>query len=218
MNIPFNKIIVIHCSDNHVRYDFIKNWIKEYDLEDNVDIWWTCKKKINTFCGNRIGSLKCACYDEALERTPNIYGNVYDCGQQHFSIIKTSYERGLDSILIIEDDFGFSEGIDKLKEVFNNLPHDWDIIKFDTFFEKGWYTESGDYFRECYDDDMKFGAMCYALNRNGMKAVIDSYENIFRGADSALYEGLKDKQVKAYVGNYRIGRLGVFDSSIDENK
>ena len=33
MNIPFNKIFVIHCSDNHVRYDFIKNWVKEYDLE-----------------------------------------------------------------------------------------------------------------------------------------------------------------------------------------
>ena len=91
MNIPFNKIFVIHCSDNHVRYDFIKNWVKEYDLEDNVDIWWTCKKKINTFCGNRIGSLKCGCYDEALERTPNIYGGVFDCAQQHFSIIKTSY-------------------------------------------------------------------------------------------------------------------------------
>ena len=60
--------------------------------------------------------------------------------------------------------------------------------------------------------------MCYGLNRKGMEAVINSYEKTFRGADSALYEALKDKKVKAYVGNYRIGRLGIFDSDIDENK
>lgn len=214
----FDKLYIIHCSDNHKRYEFIKNWTSQYGIQDKVDIWWTCKKRINNYCGKRIGSLVCGFYDDVLDRTPNVYGGVFDCAMQHFSIIKTAYERGLNSIMILEDDFGFSEDVETIKNVFNNLPEDWDIIKFDTFFEVGWYTEEGEYFRECYDDDMKFGAMCYGLNRKGMEAVINSYEEVFRGADSSLYEALKDKKVKAYVGNYRIGRLGVIDSDIDENK
>lgn len=212
-NIPFDKIFIVHLSDNKERYNFIKDWTREYKIEDKINIWYTTRRNISQLCGKLVDSVQT--YDYKMLNNPEVFGRVFDCAFQHLSIIKTSYERGLESILIIEDDFGFSEGIEKLNEVFSNLPNDWDVIKFDTFFNKGWYTENGDYFRECYDEDMIFGTMCYALNRNGMKAVIDSYQNDFLPSDIALYNGFKDKQVKAYITNYRIGRLLSCESSIE---
>lgn len=213
MKLPFDKNFIIHCSHNHERYDFINQWTNDYNINSQIDIWWTCKRNITYKIGKLIDTVQT--YDYKLLNNDKVFGNVFDCSFQHFSIIKTSYERGLESIMIMEDDFGFCASKETLSDIFNNLPEDWDIIKLDTILINRDYKDNGAYFDECYDENVKFGTMCYALNRNGMKAVIDVYENEFIPSDMALYRAISSKNVKTYISNYRIGFCFPSKSSIE---
>ena len=50
-----------------------------------------------------------------------------------YTIIKQSFDAGLNKILILEDDNYFLKNIDKWDEVLSNMPKDWDVMKFTGF-------------------------------------------------------------------------------------
>lgn len=55
--------------------------------------------------GESISDLHTEFYDKARKLVnPDIYGAVFDCAYNHYSIIKQAYLRGFNNILIIEDD------------------------------------------------------------------------------------------------------------------
>lgn len=105
----------------------------------------------------------------------NIINNPHNLSIQHLSvsfthydIIKKSYELGLERILIFEDDVLFLQDKKLFNEVLNKgIESSADIYMYD-------YSKRNTNIENVYAFILTSG---YMLNRNGMKFMIDNYEN-----------------------------------------
>lgn len=191
---PFDKCYCLHLSEASDRYDILMNELDNLGIKDKVEIWWTSKKPINTFIGNNIESLKTEYYENLYKHNENVYCGVFDCSYNHYSIIKQAYERGLNNILIIEDDIYFNKDKNIINNIFNIIPDNYKMIRFYTtcnYFENTENNKDNKEISYITRDDEHFyemcnSTLCYALSNEGMKIVIDEYEKSFRPADVIL--------------------------------
>lgn len=185
MKLPFDKCYCIHLSEFNERYNHIKNEFKRIGIEDQVEIWWTCKRNISQQIGDYLTSLHTEWYDELKKKNPRMYGIIFENAYDHYSIIKTAYDRGLESILIMEDDIKFIKDINKIEYIFSNIPDDYTIIKFHS--SMNFYNDDFNNFHYILNDsNYKYSSMCYAMSRQGMKLYLDCCEVIFSVSDIIL--------------------------------
>lgn len=52
MTLPFDKIYCIHLVESKDRYNNLMNQFTKLNIQDQVDIWWTCKRDISKVIGN----------------------------------------------------------------------------------------------------------------------------------------------------------------------
>lgn len=209
MIFPFDKIICLHLVEDKKRYNSIINQVKYFGVEDKFEFWYTCKKSpITNLIGNNMDNLKDGYYENKIKTNPNVYGNVFDCAYNHYNIIKTAYLRGFNNILIIEDDILFNKDKNFLEILFNDIPQDYNIIKFYYSFDYNKFNISElKYVDKSYKQFYKymFSTLCYGLSRKGMEIIIDEYENNFAAADVIL-ENIKnndEKNDKYYILSYQ---------------
>ena len=199
MKLPFDKIICLHLVENTERYNSIIQQIKYFDIEDKFEFWYTCKKSpITNQIGDNIDGIKDEYYDNIRKTNPNVYGNVFDCAYNHYNMIKTAYLRGFNNILIIEDDILFNKDKIFLETLFNNIPEDYNIIKFYYSYDNNNFNiDEIKYVDKSYEQFYKydFSTLCYSLSRKGMEIMIDEYENNFTAADVIL-ENIKKNDKK----------------------
>jgi GR25 family glycosyltransferase involved in LPS biosynthesis len=208
---PFEKIYCLHLAENKDRYYVLKKQFEDLDINDKVEIWWTCKRNVSNHVGNMIPTLRDGFYDDVFRRNPHVYGNVFNCSFEHYTIIKQAYLRGFKNILILEDDVLFQQDKTKIENVFKEMPDDWDIIRFHTTIDA--YGRSGDLseFEEYKHGDkipefmctnrgdiLFHSTTCYALNQKGMKALIDEYDIFFGAADVVLNRLKNNPNIKFY--------------------
>lgn len=213
MNLPFDKIFILHLAENKDRLDNINNEIKRLGIEDKTNIWWTCFRKISTEIGNNLPLLKYnGFYENYKKYNPDIYGRVFNCSFEHYTIIKTAYLRGFNHILILEDDFKFIDDINSIEYVFNNLPDDYDVIKFFyTYLFK--FSNKFNYEKDKnsklftkinnFNENNYGSTLCYALSRKGMKHLIELYDKKFQVADVIFFD-VDCKNINTYLSNYII--------------
>lgn len=211
MKLPFDKVFILHLAENKERYNHLKNECKRLNIEDQVSIWWTCFKPISNFIGEKIESLKHPYYDYYKQFNKDVYGRVFNCAFEHYNIIKTSYLRGYNNILILEDDFKFINDVYSIEYIFNNLPKDYDILKFYTSFiniinentifninKDNIFFNKIDTYKEYYTS-----TLCYALSRKGMKTIIDIYEQHLMPSDNIFLEINKNNiDLNIYINRY----------------
>lgn len=189
--LPFDKIYCLHCLEYPDRFESSQNTFKELNILNNVEYWYTVKRPISNICGNKILSLHSGYYDNIRAFNPNVYGGVFNCALEHYNIIKTSYLRGFNNILIFEDDISTNINKNEFKFVLNNLPNDYDFITFNNDMHrnnlslKTYYEKYKTLFIKHTNIFNKFinSTCCYALNRNGMKFYIDFNDRLFSYAD-----------------------------------
>jgi GR25 family glycosyltransferase involved in LPS biosynthesis len=202
MKLPFEKIYCLHLAEAKDRYTNVLKEIEKINLENEVDFWYTTKKPINLVIGNNINTLHTSFYDKTANINEYAYGAVFDCAYNHYSIIKQAYVRGINSILIFEDDFKFKD-IDILNDIVDDIPNDYDVIKFyNHCYNKDNIINDNIYFELLDENNYKpyyRSTLCYALSRNGMKAIIDEYENKFGISDIVLDTLRTNKDIKFYV-------------------
>lgn len=116
------------------------------------------------------------------------YGGLYGCFDSHIKVVKSAYERGLNNILVFEDDFTPSpsyseEKIAKAIE-FMRSSDDWDIFYFGYSFMMETYEHGVTFFPthgvRVSKDIIQYNAgMAHALcySRNAMKKIIDTYQD-----------------------------------------
>lgn len=183
LNEIFDKIYVIHCAENKKRMDNINMQINESDID--LDIWWTCYHPYSDIMMNGM------ILSNTVYRASN--GRELNLAREFYSIIKTSYLRGMSKILIFEDDFHLMKN-EYIKEFTDDFPLDFDIIQFSILAELNMFSadklqnlvENGVHFIP-----MNFGAWSncgLALSRNGMKYFIDYFANTFTAADIPIFE------------------------------
>ena len=183
----FDKIYILHLSDRKDRYD---NMIKEFtrmNLQDNIDIWWTCKRPISCVCGDYIKTLHTKDYDRIREINKNLYGGVFNCAFEHYTIIKTSLERGLNNILIFEDDIKFYKDREYFDKCIEGITNDMPICKLYYSGESlQEYNNSNDPIFSPIKDVGIHSTAAYALNREGMEIMTNIYDKFFPVSDLAF--------------------------------
>ena len=71
MNLPFDKILCLHCTEYTNRYNDTQNLFNRLDISSQVEYWYTCKRPISELCGNKITSLHTSYYDSTLYNDKN---------------------------------------------------------------------------------------------------------------------------------------------------
>lgn len=214
MKLPFDKIYCLHLVEAKDRYDSVLEECDKINLENEISFWYTSKKPINATIGNNIQSLHDKYYDKFAIKNEYTYGACFDCAYNHYSIIKQAYIRGLNNILIIEDDIFFNNNTDILKDIIDNIPYNYDVLKlYNTsirdvlkqpnvsMFCDYLYTFKN-YFELLNKNNYKHfyhSTLCYALSRKGMKALIDEYETNLVAADIALNNIRLNKEINFYT-------------------
>ena len=202
LNDVFDKIYIIHCAENTERMKNIEYQIKKNKL--NAEIFWACYHPYSYIC---INSLLLA---NKANHADN--GSEFNLTRNFYTIIKTSYLRGFERILIFEDDFSLLKN-EVLNDFIEHIPEDFDIIQFSQLFKKDIYDsedlqneyENGNYFIKA-----PFGAWSnngLALSRKGMKYFIDRIDNEFMAADYPIFESTNKydfygKTLKSNVNHY----------------
>lgn len=127
-----------------------------------------------------------------------INGSVLSCTREHYTIIKSAYLRGLESVGIMEDDISFYKDKEEWNKHFENLPKDWDVLRINCL--RGDCEEY-----EC-DDVMWIkakrrlsGTGFYILNRKSMKWIIDYLDNFYTPIDYPFEEIYDKNELNIYL-------------------
>lgn len=129
-------------------------------------------------------------------------GNELNCAREQYTIIKSAYLRGVETVAIMEDDISFYKDISVWDNYFNNLPNDWDILRINSL--------RGQKVQDCFKDYDIFwkkqeilglyGAGFYVMNRKAMKYIIDIMDDVYKPIDNILAFNVNDG-INIYIPN-----------------
>ena len=96
------------------------------------------------------------------------------CTLSHLNAVKTAYDHNLDIAIICKDDVNFITCTlnPDIKYIINNAPKDWEIIQLITNPYKQKNNNTTDKYVKRHSQTY-FSTACYAINRIGMKKIID---------------------------------------------
>lgn len=179
----FDKIYIIHCLENTKRLENIKFQLNNLQCNLNkFNVHETCYFPFSKQA--QLGLLftnKTRYISTAAE---------FNLVREFYQIIKTSYLKGYDHILIFEDDFSLIN-YKLLEEYFQELPDDWDIIQLSYLFNKYQYDYNKLFTNENKWVKKDFGAWSnngLGLSKKGMKYWIDYIDYEFVAADIPTHE------------------------------
>lgn len=184
LNKAFDKIYVIHCVEDEERY---KNVIYQQENSNiDLDIWWTTKS--HPFTEQMLNGILLSGHGRYI-----INKNELNLLREFYSIIKISYDRGLNRILIFEDDFSLMRN-GYIEKFISNIPDDFDIIQFSTLSNKQLFDYNilmkqyaeGKLFVECNSGYWSNNGL--ALSRKGMKYFLDYINDEIVAADIPQFE------------------------------
>lgn len=204
----FDKIYCLSLTSEKERYN---NCVKQFNkLNLPVKFWYTCKRRWNHI-EYIVPGIRTKYYDYGcgFKDNPYSYSGFFNCALEQYTIIKTSYERGMNYIAIIEDDIHFINDYEKVLTYLNNIPNDFNIIKFHNSMPDNYILKSNDLYYsiyKCFDSvHHYYSSMFYALDKKGMEIYIDYFDNIeFTGSDlifEKLYHKYKNSNYQFYTIN-----------------
>lgn len=198
--IPFDKCYCIHCVEDKEKY---LSMIKEFDklgILDSVEIRETSQRKYGENISKIFPHLRTKFYDSFLEKNANIYSYVLNVSLAHYDIIKIAYESNLNSVLIMEDDIEFIDDINIIYNYFDNLPKDYDVVKFFCYQKR---SSDSYYIKDNKPFEWNICVNCYALSRKGMKKLIEIYENHLCICDR-IFEEIDEDELNMYISNINL--------------
>lgn len=182
MRLPFDKVYCLNISKVQDRRKYMEEMFRENNVEN--DIIFTEYTDLDFMKNNKHTHELCRVLysmfdiherDNFTKHKENKMINCLSCLANHYQIIKYNYDIGTDTICVFEDDAKITD-----KELFehylNNLPDDWDIIRYGILH---WYDFSGDtnLYNKKIQKECIVGNQCYAMNRKGMELYIDYITN-----------------------------------------
>ena len=142
---------------------------------------------------------------------------VLGCALSHYTCIKSAKLLGYKNVLILEDDTCFIKDILLLKEYLNNLPADWDYIKYSlchsdyrniTALYKTVNNINENYFLINKELPAWFSSNCsgaYALNEKTMDYYINTFENSkLTPADKIQYMNYDGNATSPYLSTGKV--------------
>lgn len=126
----FDKIYIINYIEAPKRRENIIKQLKYYNFEDGVEFSYGMPfTKIKS-----IGPHFQEIANEIIWNVGRISGVA--CALNHYTAIKTAYELGANSVLILEDDIIFRDNRDLIIEYLDNIPKEWNYLYFTPAFNR----------------------------------------------------------------------------------
>ena len=198
MKLPFEEVYLLNLVERPDRLEKMRKQFDHLGWRDQVK---EVRAVIHPFCdviAKSFNQLKIGFLNSP---------NAFSCTREHYTLIKSAYLRGVNSICVMEDDVSFNKSENLWTEYMYNLPYDWDILricslrgrpeeeKFETIPNLNWANVfSG-----------MWGTGCYALNRRGMEYMIKSIDSFMQPIDLPLYRYESDSYIKHYLPNIPLG-------------
>lgn len=180
----FDKIYIIHCLENTKRMKNIEFQLSKLseNIKNKIEIHETCyfpfskQAQLGLLFTNKTRFMNTA--------------SEYNLTREFYQIIKTSYLKGYEHILILEDDFSLIHE-EILELYFDKLAQDWDILQLSILCNK--YQKNINELFESKNLWIKkdFGAWSnngLGLSKAGMKYWIDYIDKEFVAADIPIHE------------------------------
>ena len=185
----FEKIYIINLNRRKDRKEYIEKEIGKYT--NNYEI-------ISAVDGNDIDidNLENNIISEETKKeiTSNkkkygltLTNGAIGCALSHKKIWEMIHNQNYDNVLILEDDVQIQENIKNLKNIYNDIPSDWDII----------YLGSGQYYKKDKITDnihklkFAFGTFGYILSSKTARKLLQSVFPIKYQIDSSIQRNVK---------------------------
>ena len=125
-------------------------------------------------------------------------GGVFSCTREHYTIIKSAYLRGLETVGIMEDDCSFLKNKEEWEKHFENLPINWDILRVNCL--RG--VEE-----ECEEENIFWiktkrnisGTGFYILNRKAMEYMINMIDSKYMPIDLPIEKANANNCLNIYL-------------------
>ena len=178
MKLPVDEIYLLNLVERQDKYERMRSRIDYmgFDVKD----FRVVKHPMSQIIINKLGS-KLGGFGHEINN-----GGVFNCTREEYTIIKSAYLRGLNTVGIIEDDCSFLKDKSIWEAHFNNLPNDWDILRVNSLrgHTEENYTNNENYWTK--QQNTIYGTGFYILNRKGMKYIIDSIDELYRPIDHPI--------------------------------
>ena len=177
--LPFDEIYLMNLVERVDRYHRMRYRIEYmgWDVKDFRVVKHPISDKIVNKINNDLGGEGFAINN----------GGVFNCTREHYTIIKSAYLRGLNTVGIIEDDCSFFKDKNVWMNYMENLPSDWNILRINCLRggnEERYCCQSEDYWvPQKYN---LCGTGFYVMDRVGMKYMIDSIDKCYQPIDEPL--------------------------------
>lgn len=207
MKLPFSETWLINLVSRPDRYEKMRKKIEYFgwDVKDHRTV-------IHPWCGDIAMSFNIS--RKGYLNSPN----AFSCTREHYTLIKSAFLRGLDSICVMEDDASFYVHLPVWQDYLNNLPTDWDILRLCSLRGK----KEQEIIETNYSNSLwapvntgMWGTGCYALNRRGMEYMINSIDSFMQPIDLPLFRYNSNQDIKHYLPKIPLG-LCLADSLISD--
>ena len=196
MKLPFDEVYLVSLAERQDRYEKCRKAIDYlgWDVKDFRVVKHPFSDFIVKTLGPDLAGIGCNVNN----------GNILNCTREQYTLVKSAYLRGVETIAIIEDDAQFFKDPAIWEEYLKNIPKDWDILRFnmlrgpetDRVIEANPDKESL-WLRQPMQN-IVFGAGFYAVNRKGMKYLIEKTDTLYQPLDTAL-AFMDDPTMKMYI-------------------
>lgn len=205
LNDIFDEIVVLHCVDNSERDISIKNTLKFFDI-DKWKYYETVKvPAINTILYEAMPNLHTDFYDKM---TYNVKAAVFDCAYNWYKIVKIAYTKGIQHLLVFEDDCLINMSKEEAQQYIDAIPDDFDILKCSyslNHIGSDVYelTDEETLWKRYKQEYLLYNSTMIGFSRKGMAYYIHIMEKYFLPADIPLaYLSLDDlKHLNYYVAS-----------------
>lgn len=209
MKLPFDEVYLLNLCERQDKYERMRSRIDYmgWDVKD----FRVVKHPISDIIVNKMGN----------NLSGNGYainsGGVFNCTREEYTIIKSAYLRGLNTVGIIEDDCSFYKDHKLWEEYFNNLPEDWDILRINCLRGPEQQNLNTEFYWFKQNNNLIWGTGFYILNRKGMKYMIDAIDKQYQPIDNPIAN--ITNEVNIYLPKFELSLCleDSFDSDIREN-
>lgn len=199
INNSFDEIHCILTLDKPERVLNANKVFNDYNI-NNVKYTYAFDKPIYRNIRESYKSLQDPFYENVYIKMKNVYDRAFDCALNHYNIIKGAYKRGLNNILVFEDDINFIVNKDIFNKIIEQMPNDYDIIKFYNVSDEEYYnvTTEVKYTKE-FKENGSHSCIMVAYSNKGMKAYIDKIEDNGIAPCDIYYKNLiKENKINIY--------------------
>ena len=169
-----DEFYCLNLVETRNRYQHCIEQFKKVNID--VKFWFTTRRPIMQKFGEQFDGFKTDAYVKCQQNNPFTFGAIFSCLFEHYSIIKQAYERGLNNIVIFEDDIKFLIGAEDFHYCLDNIPNGYSTCKFYHSYEECKTFDRSNLFMK----DTKYyscSTLSYAMSRSGMQQFIFAVEN-----------------------------------------